>query len=77
MASSGWPEEPTPEPSCDSAAGPPCAELNARGTTIIVITHDHAVAARMRRRIEMLDGHITADADAHAVPRTHDDRPGG
>ena len=52
-------------------------ELNARGTTIIVITHDHAVAARMRRRIEMLDGHITADADAHAVPRTHDDRPGG
>jgi putative ABC transport system ATP-binding protein len=37
-------------------------ELHAQGTTIIVITHDHAVADRMGRRIEVLDGHIVADS---------------
>jgi putative ABC transport system ATP-binding protein len=36
-------------------------DLNARGTTIVVITHDQAVAARMPRRVGMLDGRVVTD----------------
>jgi putative ABC transport system ATP-binding protein len=40
-------------------------ELHATGTTIMVITHDERIAARMPRRLEMLDGRIVGDsADA-------------
>jgi putative ABC transport system ATP-binding protein len=37
-------------------------ELNADGTTILVITHNDEVAASMVRRIEMRDGRIVDDA---------------
>jgi putative ABC transport system ATP-binding protein len=36
--------------------------LNEEGTTIAVITHDPNIAARLRRKIEMLDGRVSADS---------------
>jgi putative ABC transport system ATP-binding protein len=36
-------------------------ELHQAGSTIVVITHDNAVAERMPRKVEILDGGIVAD----------------
>ena len=36
-------------------------DLNASGTTIVVITHEHAVAAHLPRQVSMLDGRIVDD----------------
>ena len=36
-------------------------QLHAQGTTIVVITHERDIAARMPRRVQMLDGRIIAD----------------
>jgi putative ABC transport system ATP-binding protein len=42
-------------------------QLHAAGTTIVVITHDEHVAARMPRRVEMLDGRILTDTAHPAI----------
>jgi putative ABC transport system ATP-binding protein len=39
-------------------------QLNARGVTLMVVTHDAALGARARRRIEMEDGGVKHDTGA-------------
>jgi putative ABC transport system ATP-binding protein len=41
--------------------------LNAAGTTIVVVTHDEQVAARMHRQVRMRDGRIISDSAAQAA----------
>ncbi len=40
-------------------------DLNSDGSTIVVVTHDRSVAARLPRQVQLLDGRIVAD---NAVP---------
>jgi len=41
-------------------------DLNTQGTTLVVITHDHQVAAAMARRVELRDGRVVADTGGAA-----------
>ena len=54
-------------------------ELHDAGTTIVVITHDHQLAGRLPRQIEMLDGRIVGDTarPAGAGPATVPGLDGG
>jgi putative ABC transport system ATP-binding protein len=46
-------------------------ELNNDGATIIVITHDNNLAARLHRQVNVLDGRIVSDsADVGQEPQT-------
>jgi putative ABC transport system ATP-binding protein len=52
-------------------------QLHRAGSTIVVITHDHGIAERMSRKVEIIDGHIVADTGTAqrlrrlAKPPTH------
>src|SRR3984957_11963382 len=60
-----------PTGNLDSAAGSAVLELleelNAQGATILVITHDHDLAARLPRQVQVLDGRIVNDSTVAKV----------
>jgi lipoprotein-releasing system ATP-binding protein len=41
--------------------------VDTRGKTVIAVTHDMGLAARMDRRVQLVDGAIVADATAHVA----------
>jgi putative ABC transport system ATP-binding protein len=57
-----------PTGNLDSAAGASIldllTDLNATGSTVVLITHDREVAARLPRTVTMRDGRIVADTGA-------------
>ncbi|WP_335337370.1 ABC transporter ATP-binding protein [Microbacterium sp. No. 7] len=60
-----------PTGSLDSANGASImallGELNAFGTTIVMITHDTVLADRLPRQVRLLDGRIVSDSDRQGL----------
>ena len=49
-------------------------EINGRGTTIIMVTHDPELARRARRNVHMLDGQVTDFTEFEAAVRVRETR---
>ena len=60
-----------PTGNLDSVAGARIIELlheiNARGTTVVVITHDAELAERLPRRIAIRDGRVLSDSASRSI----------
>jgi putative ABC transport system ATP-binding protein len=63
-------DEPTGALDSESGAGvlELLRELHESGTTIVVITHDHDVAAMLPRQVHIRDGQIVSDDGLHTTP---------
>ncbi len=69
-----------PTGSLDSTSGAEVMDLLGRlhtagGLTLVVVTHDPAIAARADRTIEMLDGRIVGDTAASGAPSVAEHPP--
>jgi putative ABC transport system ATP-binding protein len=49
------------------------AEINKKGTTILLVTHDAKVAAKTERVVFMVDGNIVAEKKMNKYDAQHDD----
>jgi len=60
-----------PTGNLDSASGRSIIEkleqLNERGMTLIIVTHDPEIARRAKRHIRMVDGEIVSDSDTDEI----------
>jgi putative ABC transport system ATP-binding protein len=67
-----------PTGNLDSASGAAIfellGELGQEGATIIVITHERELAARLPRQIQMLDGRIVSDTEPYLPTPTTEDQ---
>jgi len=68
-----------PTGNLDSANGRHIMELlrsihAARGTTIVLVTHDAELAAMADARLVLRDGRVTENTLIHREPRSHDER---
>jgi putative ABC transport system ATP-binding protein len=67
-----------PTGNLDSASGSEVVELlgelNAAGTTVAVITHDHDIARRFPRQVSLRDGRVVADTTGGRTRAMHSDR---